>query len=107
MDSMGINWQNFGWTLAGAFVFGVVFAALVRWASRRRLVGQTAWAVVVGVSVTLLFMVPVLGLTVVAIEFCYFAGTGAPMVVEYILRVQREIDEDKAKSQDLAKDLLK
>jgi len=38
---------------------------------------------------------------------CYFGATGIPMIVEYILRVQSEIQQDKEKAKGLAKDLLK
>jgi hypothetical protein len=107
MQQMAINWMLFGWTLAGAFIFGVLFAALVRWSAKRKMVGQTAWAVVIGVTFTLLAMIPVFGLNLVAIIFCYFAASGIPMIIEYILRVQNEMDQDTEKAKGLAKDLLK
>lgn len=107
MEQIAINWTNFGWTLAGAFVFGVLFAGLVRWASRRQIVGQTAWAVVVGVSAVLVIMMPVYGLILVAAAFCYFVAAGLPMVIEYIDRVQQEIEKDRASAKEQAKDLLR
>jgi len=107
MEQMAINWLTFGWTLGGAFVFGVLFAALVRWSAKRQMIGQTAWAVVVGVTVTLLIMIPVFGIQPVAYMFCYFAATGVPMIIEYILRVQDEMQQDKEKAQNIAKDFLK
>lgn len=107
MVQIAINWTIFGWTLAAAFIFGILFARLVRWASKRHIVGQTAWAVVVGVSATLITMIPIFGLFHIAIAFCYFGATGLPMILEYIDRVQKEIEQDKETSQGLAKDLLK
>jgi hypothetical protein len=107
MEQIAINWQTFGWTLAADFLFGVFFAGVVRWASRRRLVGQTAWAVVVGVTVVLLSLIPTFGLFVIALVFGAFGAAGVPMILEYIDRVQKEIEADNAKSKGLAKDLLK
>ncbi len=107
MQQIAINWTVFSLSLAATFVFGVLFASLIRWASRRQMVGQTAWAVVVGVTFTLIAMIPLFGLQLVAIMFCFFIASGIPMIVEYLLRVQREIEQDKEKSQGLAKDLLK
>jgi hypothetical protein len=107
MQQIAIHWTFFSLTLAATFVFGILFAALVRWSARRKMIGQTAWAVVIGVTFTLLAMIPVFGLNVVAIIFCYFAASGIPMIVEYILRVQKEMDQDSEKARDLAKDLLK
>ena len=107
MDHLAINWKFFGLTLAAAFVAGILFAAIVRWASRKRWVGQTAWAVVIGVTFTLLSMIPVFGVELVAIIFCYFAATGLPMIVEYLVRVQEEIRRDHEQANGIAKDLLK
>jgi ABC-type methionine transport system permease subunit len=107
MQQKDIIWLDFGWTLAVAFLFGVLFALLVHWASKRQMVGQTAWAVVVGVAVTLLTMIPMFGLDLVALISCYFAATGIPMIVEYILRIQSDIQRDKEEAKGLAKDLVK
>lgn len=107
MEHLAINRTVFGMSLAGAFVFGVLFSALVRWASKRKMVAQTAWAVVVGVTATLLAMIPVFGLQEVGLMFCFFAASGIPMVVEYLLRVQNEIERDREKAQGIAKDLVK
>lgn len=107
MQEIAINWTNFSLSLAATFVFGVLFASLVHWSAKRKMIGQTAWAVAIGVTVTLLAMIPIFGLLVVAIMFCYFMASGIPMIVEYILRVQKEMDQDTEKARDLAKDLLK
>jgi 4-hydroxybenzoate polyprenyltransferase len=96
----------FSLTLAAAFIFGVLFASLVRWASGRKMVGQTAFAVIVGVTGTLLIAIPFFGLNIIVLLFPYFIASGLPMIVEYILRVQKEIDQDKQSAKDLAKDLL-
>jgi hypothetical protein len=92
--------------LAGLFPLAVLYAMLVRWASKKKLVGQTAWAVAIGVSGTLLAMVPALGLEVVAIIFCYFAVAGIPMIVEYVLRVHNEQRNDEEKAKGIARDLI-
>ena len=107
MEQIAINWRFFGLSLAGAFVFGVLFACIVRWASRQNWIGQTAWAVVVGVGVTLGAMIPFFGLRTVSLIFCYFAATGVPMIVEYLMRIQHELRQDQEKANGLAKDLLK
>jgi len=106
MQQMAVNWTVFGYCMAAALVFGILYAGLVRWVSRRGFEGQTAWSVVVGVAATLLAMIPVLGLNIVAIIFCFFAASGTPMIVEYLLRVQTEIQQDKKNAKELAKDLL-
>jgi putative flippase GtrA len=106
-QQIAINWTVFGWSLAGIFLFGILYAVTVRLASKRRLMGQTAWAVVIGVSATLLAMIPTFGLERVAMMFCFFVASGVPMIIEYLLRVQDEIQQDQEEAQDLAKDLLK
>lgn len=106
MQLIDVNQTVFSLSLAGALVFGIVFSAIVRWASRKRWVGQTAWAVVVGVTFTLLIMIPVFGLNAVAIMFCFFGATGIPMIIEYLTRIQREIQEDNEKAKNLASEFL-
>ena len=107
MQSTAFNWQLFSFTLAALFAFGILYALMVRWAANKQIEGQTAWAVVIGVTVTLLAMIPTLGLITVAIMFCFFAASGIPMIVEYILRVNSQQSNDKEKAKGLAKDLLK
>jgi hypothetical protein len=106
MQSIDTSQPIFSLSLAAALAFGISFALLVRWASKRKMVGQTAWAVVVGVTATLLIMVPVFGIDLVAIMFCYFGAAGIPMVIEYLLRVQTEIQKDNEDAKGLAKDLI-
>jgi len=106
MQFSGANWMIFGWSLAAAFVFGIVYASLIRWISKKNLIGQTAWSVVCGVAVTLLFMVPVLGIENVALIFCFFAASGLPMIVEYLSRIQAELQQDKNKAAELTRELL-
>src|SRR5512139_3969725 len=101
MQLTGINWASFGMGLVAAFVFGIVYACLVRWASRRNWVGQTAWSVVIGVTATLLAMIPFFGLLPVALIFCFFAASGLPMVLEYLTRVQAELQADREKADEL------
>lgn len=102
-----LDWTVFSNSLALAFLLGVAFAAFVRWVAKKDLEGQTAWAVVVGVFITLLVMIPTLGLEIVAIIFCFFAATGIPMIVEYIQRVYSAQRQDKENAKALAKDILK
>lgn len=97
----------FGWSVGAAFIFGFLYAVFIHWVSKKGLVGQTAWSVVVGVTFTLLVMIPFFGLDAVSLMFAYFAATGIPMVIEYIARVQSEIQQDKKSANDIAKDLLK
>ena len=107
MQQMDVNWMIFGWSVGCAFALAILYAVLVRWISKKGMEGQTAWAVVVGVSFTLLTMIPFFGLYAVAFMFCFFIATGIPMIVEYLDRVQKEMQQDKKKAQGLAKDLLK
>ena len=106
MQFSGVNWQAFGIGLVGAFIFGIGYAVLVRQASKRNWVGQTAWSVVVGVTFTLLAMIPAFGLALVACMFCFFAASGIPMVIEYLTRVQAELQKDKQKAEELNRELL-
>lgn len=107
MQTIALNWTNYGWTLALAFLFGLLFAMLVRWASRREMVAQTAFAVVLGVTATLLIAMPFFGQMVIIYLFPYFIASGLPMIAEYILRMESRIREDKKRAQDIAKDFLK
>jgi predicted MFS family arabinose efflux permease len=100
------NKMVFSLSLAGAFIFGVLFAAVVRKMSKRKMVAQVAWMVVVGVTATLLSMIPVFGLQNVAVMFLFFAASGIPMISEYILRVTKEAEDDAEKAKGLAKDLF-
>lgn len=89
MQAMSFDWAVFGTTLAALFLFGIVYALLVRWLSNHDVEGQTAYAVVGGVTVALLFSIPTFGLLPVAMLFAYFAACGLPMVVEYGDRVHK------------------
>lgn len=106
MQAIAVNQTVFSLSLLGALIFGVVFASIVRWASKKKWVGQTAWAVLIGVTFTLIAMIPLFGIDLVAIMFCYFAASGTPMIVEYLTRIQREIREDNEKAKSLASEFL-
>ena len=106
MQEMAINWTTFGYGLAASFVFGIVYAVVVRRVSKKGWIGQTAWSVVVGVTFTLITMLPAFGLLLVALVFCHFAAAGVPMIIEYLDRVQAEIQQDKNKAHELNKELL-
>jgi predicted PurR-regulated permease PerM len=106
MQPLDLNQPVFSLTLVGAFVFGVLFACVVRWASQKNWVAQTAWAVMTGVSFTLLFMIPVFGINQVAIMFCYFGASGVPMIFEYLQRVMKAIEKDNESAKGLASEIL-
>jgi|RhiMetdeSRZDD1v2_1073273.scaffolds.fasta_scaffold60888_6 hypothetical protein len=106
MQLIDVNQTVFSLSLVGALILGSFFAALVRWTSKKKWIGQTAWAVVIGVSFTLLTMIPFFGLENVARMFCYFAASGTPMIIEYLMRVQQEIREDNEKAKSLASELF-
>ena len=103
MQLKDINWNNFGWSLAAAFIFGVLYACFIHWISKKGLIGQTAWSVVVGVTFTLLTMIPLFGIEPVALMFAYFGVSGTPMIIEYIARIQAEIKRDAESARDVAK----
>lgn len=106
MQLMDVNWQTFGFGLVAALVFGIFFAMLVRWVSSQGMKGQTAWSVVVGVAITLTIAVPTVGIEIIVLLFCFFAASGTPMIIEYLLRVQAEMQQDHKKAKELAKELL-
>lgn len=100
------NQTTFSLSLAAALVLGTLFSTIVRWASKKKWIGQTAWAVVIGVTFTLLTMIPVFGIEAVAIMFLFFTASGTPMIVEYLIRVQQEIQEDNEKAKKVASELF-
>jgi hypothetical protein len=104
---MALNWSFFGWSLAGAFVFGIIYACVVRYLSIKKIEHQTPWLVVFGVAVTLLIAVPTFGPGPLSILSLFFAASGLPMVIEYVLRVQNAQREDAEKAQEIAKELVK
>lgn len=113
MQAMSFDWAVFGTTLAALFLFGILYAMLVRWLSNHDVEGQTAYAVVGGVTVALLFSIPSFGLLVVAMLFAYFAACGLPMVVEYGDRVHKrrkarelEQQQDEEQARRIALDAL-
>lgn len=106
MQRLAFDWTVLGWSLAGAFIFGLFYSLLVHWVSKKDWKGQTAWSVVIGVTFTLLAMIPVFGVDRVAIIFLFFGFSGTPMIVEYLLRVQQEIQRDQKRAQELTKEIL-
>jgi pyrroloquinoline quinone (PQQ) biosynthesis protein C len=106
MQLTDVNQIVFSLSLAGVFVLSIIFAAIVRWASKKKWIGQTAWAVVIGVTYTLLSLIPTFGLEVVAIIFIFFGVAGSPMIIEYLTRIQQEIQKDNEDAKGLAKDLI-
>lgn len=97
----GVNWLIFGLVLAGLNLFGWLFAALVRNMAKRRVEGQTAWLVVVGVAVTGGASALLIGIENALLLASCFVASGIPMVVEYVSRVEaeRQADHELAKRQ--------
>jgi hypothetical protein len=106
MQQIDVNWLVFGLSLAGLLLFGILYSLVIRWGSKKEVEGQTAWAVVVGVTATLLAMIPTFGLATIALMFAGFAASGIPMIVEYVLRINKAQRSDKESAKGLAKDLL-
>lgn len=101
MQQIAVNWTLFGWTLVFLFAFGVGYAMYVRYASTKGRQGNTAMAVVIGVAVTLVALIPTIGLETIALIFAGFAVAGLPMYVEYterVLRAQQKDQEDLARA---------
>jgi len=107
MQQIAVNWLVFSVSLVGLLLFGILYAFLIRWGSKKEVEGQTAWAVMVGVTVTLLAMIPTFGLVTIALMFAGFSASGIPMIVEYVLRVHKAQQTDKDNAKGIAKDLLK
>lgn len=99
MQFSAVNWLTFGLVLAGLFLFGCLYAALVRFMARRGADGQTAWMVVGGVAATLCGSVFVVGIENALLLLALFAASGLPMVVEYVWRFEsaRRADHEQAK----------
>jgi hypothetical protein len=106
MEVIAIDQIVFSITLAALFLFGICYALLVNWMSRKQVTGQTAYMVVGGVSMGLIAALPTLGLTVVTILFFYFAACGLPMVIEYGIRVHLERRRDAEAAHALAKEAI-
>ena len=106
MQEIAVNQPQLSFSLLAAFIFGLIFASMVRWASRKKWVAQTAWAVCIGVAGTLLTMIPVFGVQNVAIMFAFFGASGVSMVFEYLQRVMQEMDKDREDAKSLASEIL-
>lgn len=106
MEVIAIDRIVFSLTLAALFLFGICYALLVNWMSKKQVSGQTAYLVVGGVGITLVASIPTLGLTLVTILFSYFAACGLPMVIEYGVRVHQERRRDVEAASTLAREAL-
>lgn len=104
---MELNWLAIGLTLALLFVFGIVYATMVRWMARKHIIeGQTATVVVGGVLVTVLASSVLNGWLATALTLACFAASGLPMMIEYIARVADNQVRDRESAERVAKDLL-
>lgn len=107
MEVIAIDKTVFSIMLAALLLFGIFYALLVNWMSKKNVRGQTAYMVVAGVSIGLVASIPTFGLTVVTIMFSYFAACGLPMVIEYGIRVHQERQRDEESAQALAKEAIR
>ena len=105
-QTIAINWTIFSLTVVALALFGICYAFLVNWMSRKQVTGQTAYLVVGGVGMALVASVPTFGLEAVAISFAYFTACGLPMVIEYNYRVHQERRRDEEAAQALAKEAI-
>jgi hypothetical protein len=100
-------WQTFGPILVALFMFGFIYAILVRWLSKKKVRGQTAYSVVFGVAVTVIAMGPVIGWANVFCMLIGFAASGFWMILEDVQRAWLEDEADRKEAERMAKDLLK
>lgn len=103
MESNGLQT---GITLGGLVLFGVAYAALVGHISRRKVEGQTASLVVVGVLVTVLGMAPLIGLEKALLVLAGFVASGTPMILEYVLRNHAKLQRDREEAARIARESL-
>ena len=103
---MALNWLAIGLTLAVLFIFGTGYAWIVRWMSKNSIEGQTAYVVVIGVSVTVLASTFLNGWLATLMTLACFAASGMPMIVEYVMRISKERQRDRENADQVAKDLL-
>ncbi len=106
MQFSDVDWPNFGLVLASLFLFGCLYAALVRFMARRLVEGQTAWQVVIGVAVTCGTAGLIIGIQAVLILAACFVASGLPMIVEYVSRVESDRRADHEAAKRHGKDLL-
>lgn len=99
-------WQTFGLILVALFMFGLVYAILIRWLSKKKVKGQTAYSVVFGVAVTVTAMGPVIGWQNVLYVLAGFAASGLWMILEDVQRAWLEDQADREKAKKMAEDLL-
>jgi putative flippase GtrA len=106
MQFTSINYPVFSLTLSALFLFGLIYAYIVNRLAKAGVQGQTAYTVVVGVGVTVLAAGWLIGWVNVILLLACFAASGAPMIVEYVLRTHKEQKRDQQNAQAVAKDLL-
>src|SRR3990172_3740738 len=58
MQSTDRFWTLLGAVLAGEFFFGILYAALVRWLSKKEVEGETAYPGVLGAFVSVAISIP-------------------------------------------------
>jgi hypothetical protein len=106
MQFISINYPVFSLTIGALFLFGLVYAYIVRRLARAGVQGQTAYTVVVGVGITVLAAGWLIGWLNVILLLACFAASGLPMVIEYVNRTHHEQKRDRQDARSIAKDLL-
>ncbi len=94
-------------TVAGLFLFGLIYAWIVRRLSDSGVQGQTAYTVVVGVGVTVLASAFLVGWANALLVLVCFAASGLPMIIEYGQRTHKQQKDDRERAAGVARDLLK
>lgn len=114
MQETAVNWAQIGQVMALAFGFGTSYAAFVRWMNRQGINNLTAFVVALGVLVTVLVSVIAIGWVDGLVVLAAFAASGAPMIVEYVLRVhaidkaqRAAIERDTQEAKRVASEFLK
>ena len=95
--------MEMGWKLAAMmgllFVFGWGYNSLVEWVeSKGYNQGYTSLLVVLGVAVTLLGALPLVGIEAVVLMVCLFVASGLPMVIGSVVRYARERGQEEAEA---------
>ena len=87
-------WTIFSDILVLLFAFSLVYAVLIRYAANKGVEGQTAWAVVIGVGITVIAFIPIFGLIPVFMLLAGFSASGFFVIIEYLLRVYQARKKD-------------
>jgi hypothetical protein len=107
MQNLSINYPVFISVTLGLVAFGFAYGFLVvRKAAEKKVKGQTALFVVIGVAVTVMASSFVIGAHAAIILVTCFAASGAPMFYEYASRTHKEQSTDAEEAMEIARKLL-